>query len=109
MDLPDCINYKTVLNEEEKGLRTPYEVLQYGALWLQYLKKEDLETTPIENIIKMSKGYLEYDNPILYRLYLHLNPNLKTEKVEMIEDKIKELLELHIIKQNEISEQLNNK
>ena len=100
MDLPDCINYTAPAGPEPN--KTVPDIINY-------LKEEDLETTRIEDIIKMSNNYLEYDNPILYRLYLHLNPNLKKEKVEMIEHKIQELLELHIKKQNEINEVLNNK
>ena len=49
---------------------------------LQYLQKEDLETTPIENIIKITRGYLNFDNPILYKLYLHFNPNLSKDRVK---------------------------
>ena len=71
---------------------------------LQYLQKEDLETTPIENIIKMTRGYLNFDNPILYKLYLHFNPNLSKDKVKMIEDKIQELLELERMTTENINE-----
>ena len=71
---------------------------------LQYLQKEDLETTPIENIIKITRGYLNFDNPILYKLYLHFNPNLSKERVNMIEDKIQELLELERMTTENINE-----
>ena len=71
---------------------------------LQYLQKEDLETTPIENIIKITRGYLNFDNPILYKLYLHFNPNLSKERVKMIEDKIQELLELERMTTENINE-----
>ena len=71
---------------------------------LQYLQKEDLETTTIENIIKITRGYLNFDNPILYKLYLHFNPNLSKERVKMIEDKIQELLELERMTTENINE-----
>jgi hypothetical protein len=52
----------------------------------------------------MTRGYLNFDNPILYKLYLHFNPNLSKDKVKMIEDKIQELLELERMTTENINE-----
>ena len=52
----------------------------------------------------MTRGYLNSDNPILYKLYLHFNPNLSKDKVKMIEDKIQELLELERMTTENINE-----
>ena len=82
MELPDFLSYLTDENLKPKPMTELPDVLQY-------LQKEDLETTSMENIIKMNRGYLNFDNPILYKIYLHLNPNLSKDRVKMIEEKYK--------------------
>jgi hypothetical protein len=84
--LPDCIRYLTNEDIQPK----PLTHLPDG---LNYLQKDDLEITPIESIIKMTKFYLDYENPLLYKLYLHFNPQLSKEEVDYYEKKITALKE----------------
>ena len=86
MNLPDCIRYLTHEDIQPKPLTHLPDLVSY-------LQKEDLEITPIENIRKMKKFYLDYNNPLLYKLYLHFNPNLSKEEVEFYENKITALKE----------------
>ena len=87
MDLSNFLNYLTEKDLEPKPITELPEVLQF-------LSKDDIEITPLENIIKMTKNYLNYENPLLYKLFLHYNPHLPEDKVKLLEEKIKELLAL---------------
>ena len=95
MELPEFLTYLTEKDLEPKPITELPEILDY-------LQKEDITTTPLENIIKMTKNYLNYENPLLYKLFLHYNPHLPEDKVKMVEEKIKELLELEKTKNETI-------
>ena len=86
MFLPDCIRFLT----EEEIKPKP---LTHLPDFINYLKKEDIEITTFENIRKMTKFYLDYDNPLLYKLYLYFNPDLSFEEKEFYENKINSLME----------------
>jgi hypothetical protein len=87
MELPDCISY---LSEEDIKPKTQTHLPEI----INYLQTQDLEVTSIEAIRKMTKYYINYDNPFLYKLYLFFNPNLSIEEKEFYENKIKSLTEL---------------
>ena len=84
MELPDFLQYLKKDDIEPKPITELPPTLQY-------LQKEDLEITTMENIIKMTRNYLNYNSPLLYRLYLHFNTNLSPEEKTFYENKIIEL------------------
>ena len=57
-------------------------------------KEEDLTKTTFENIIKLTRGYLDYDNTLLYRLYIYFNPNLPEDEKQFYQNKIASLIEM---------------
>ena len=87
MEYLDCIQYLTKQDLEEK----PITELPNS---IQYLKEEDLTKTTFENIIKLTRGYLDYDNPLLYHLYIYFNPNLPEDEKQFYQNKIASLIKM---------------